>query len=108
MNATELPADSRAANGSVNGVVKSYLRDDVLGCVGELDRLAREAGITLAQLSLAWVLRQPGVSSALIGATRPSQIEENVKAVEVSLSADVLNEIERILTQVEGFFAPLR
>lgn len=103
----ELPADSRAANGSVNGVVNSYLRDDVLDCVGELDRLAKEAGITLAQLSLAWVLRQPGVSSALIGATRPSQIEENVKAVEVRLSADVLNEIERILKQVEGF-APLR
>ncbi|MBW5447205.1 aldo/keto reductase [Cohnella sp. CFH 77786] len=103
----ELPADSRAANASVNGVVNSYLRDDVLECVEHLDRLAKEAGISLAQLSLAWVLRQPGVSSALIGATRPSQIEENVKAVEVQLSADILNEIERILKQVEGF-APLR
>lgn len=103
----ELPADSRAGNASVNGVIKSYLRDDVLECVGDLDGLAKEAGISLSQLSLAWVLRHPGVSSALIGASRPAQIEENVKAVEVELTADLLGEIERILKKVEGF-APLR
>lgn len=103
----DLPADSRAANGAVNGVVKSYLRDDVLQCVGELDRLAKESSISLSQLSLAWILRQPGVSSALIGASRPAQIEENVKAVEVKITDDMLNEIERILKTVEGF-APLR
>ncbi|WP_028608729.1 aldo/keto reductase family protein [Paenibacillus harenae] len=103
----ELPADSRGANESVNGVLKSYLRNDVLECVSQLDRLAQDAGITLAQLSLAWVLRHPGVCSALIGASRPSQIQENVKAVEVALTNDVLNEIERILKSVEGF-APLR
>ena len=102
-----LPADSRAGNASVNGVINSYLRDDVLECVGELDGLAKEAGISLSQLSLAWVLRHSGVSSALIGASRPAQIEENVKAVEVELTSDLLSEIERILKKVEGF-APLR
>ena len=88
-------------------MIKSYLRDDVLECVEELDGLSKEAGISLSQLSLAWVLRHPGVSSALIGASRPAQIEENVKAVEVELTADLLSEIERILKKVEGF-APLR
>lgn len=102
-----LPPDSRAANASVNGIVKSYLREDVLSCVGELEGLAKQAGVSLAQLSLAWVLRLPGISSALIGATKPSQIVENVKAVEVELSADLLREIDRALKQVEGF-APLR
>ncbi|MFC5529457.1 aldo/keto reductase family protein [Cohnella yongneupensis] len=105
--ADALPSDSRAANTSVNGVVKSYLRDDVLACVGELEGLAEQAGISLAQLSLAWVLRHPGVSSALIGASRSSQIIENVKAVDVVLTADLVGEIDRVLKQVEGF-APMR
>jgi Predicted oxidoreductases (related to aryl-alcohol dehydrogenases) len=102
-----LPLDSRAANAAVNGVVKSYLREDVLACVAELEGLAIQAGVSLAQLSLAWVLRHRGVSSALIGASRPSQITENVKAVDVALSVDLVQEIDRVLKQVEGF-APLR
>jgi aryl-alcohol dehydrogenase-like predicted oxidoreductase len=104
---TQIPQESRAANDNVNGVINSYLKDNVLECVQDLEGLAQELGISLAQLSLAWVLRKQGVSSALIGASRPEQIEENVKAVQVNLQADVLEEIEKTLKKVEGF-APLR
>ncbi|RKL67063.1 aldo/keto reductase [Salipaludibacillus neizhouensis] len=103
----ELPKDSRAANDTVNGVIKSYLQENVLLAVQELQGLANELGISLSQLSLAWILRQPGVSSAIIGASKPDQIVENVKAVEVNLSSDVLEEIERVLKKVEDF-TPLR
>jgi voltage-dependent potassium channel beta subunit len=103
----EVPKDSRGANENVNGVIRSYFQENVLECVQELNGVAQELGITLSQLSLAWVLRHPGVSSALIGASKPAQIEENVKAVEVKLSEVTLAEIERILKKVEGF-APLR
>ncbi|MBP3951584.1 aldo/keto reductase family protein [Bacillus suaedae] len=102
-----IPQNSRAANNHVNGVINSYLRDDVLSCVQELDNVAKELNLSLAQLSLAWVLRHKGVSSALIGASRPEQIIENVKAVEVELKSDVLEEIENILAKIKDF-APLR
>lgn len=102
-----LPAGSRGANDSTNGVIKSYFRDEVLQVVQQLDVVAKELGLELSQLALAWVLRQKGVSSALIGATKPSQIEENVKAVGVELSSDTLQQIDDILAQVKDF-APLR
>ncbi|SFL69108.1 voltage-dependent potassium channel beta subunit, animal [Paenibacillus sp. 1_12] len=102
-----LPSESRAANSSVNQIINSYLNDNVLNSVQELDQLAKELDITVAQLALAWVLRQPGVSSALIGATQPHQIEENVKAIDVQLSSDTLDKIETILEQVSDF-SPMR
>lgn len=98
-----IPAESRAANDSVNGVINSYLNDQVLQVVHELEQVAQQLHISLAQLALAWVLRQPGVSSALIGATRPEQIEENVKAVDVELGTETLEQIEVILKQVANF-----
>ncbi|MGG1519633.1 aldo/keto reductase family protein [Paenibacillus oryzisoli] len=99
----ELPTDSRAANSRVNSVIKSYLNDAVLKTVEDLSQLAQNLGISVAQLALAWVLRQPGVSTALIGATKPEQIEENVKAIDVELNADTLAQIEEILKQVASF-----
>ena len=102
-----LPTESRAANESVNGVINSYLNDQVLQVVHELEQVAQQLDISLAQLALAWILRQPGVSSALIGATRPQQIEENVKAVDIQLGSETLEQIEDILKQVANF-APAR
>ncbi|MNF12946.1 L-glyceraldehyde 3-phosphate reductase [compost metagenome] len=61
----------------------------------------------LSQLALAWVLRQPGVSSALIGASKPAQVQENAQAVDIVLQPDTLETIDRILSQVAGF-APAR
>lgn len=101
------PAGTRGADASVNGVIRSYLRDDVLEVVGKLDGLAAEQGLKLSQLALAWVLRQPGVSSALIGASRPEQVRENAQAVEAVLQPDTLKAIDAILSEVAGF-APAR
>ncbi|TYP76500.1 aldo/keto reductase family protein [Paenibacillus methanolicus] len=102
-----IPRDSRAANDQTNFVINSYLREDVLACTAKLAELAGELGYTLSQFALAWVLRQPQVSSAIIGSSRPAQIEENLKAIELSLSDDVLARTEDILSAVSGF-APMR
>ncbi|NOU99925.1 aldo/keto reductase family protein [Paenibacillus planticolens] len=102
-----LPADSRAANNSVNSIITSYLNDQVLQVVQELEQVAHRLDISLAQLALAWVLRQTGVSTALIGATKPEQIEENVKAVDIQLESETLEQIDEILKQV-AHFSPKR
>ncbi|PAE42927.1 aldo/keto reductase family protein [Bacillus sp. 7884-1] len=104
---TEKPADSRAANDSVNFVINSYFRDDVLTSVQKLNSLAAELGVTLSQLSLAWILRHPGISTAIVGASKPQQVEENVKAVDINLDHEVLKEIELILEEIKDF-APRR
>jgi voltage-dependent potassium channel beta subunit len=103
----EIPQNSRAANEQTNGVINSYLREDVLKCVAKLTEVANNMGCTLSQLALAWVLRQPVVSSAIIGSSRPSQIEENVKALEVNLTPEVVAAIDTILSEVSDF-APMR
>ncbi|MNB80797.1 L-glyceraldehyde 3-phosphate reductase [compost metagenome] len=103
----QAPAGTRGADKSVNGVIRSYLRDDVLGVVAQLDEVAAGLGVKLSQLALAWVLRQPGVSSALIGASKPAQVEENAQAVDIVLQPDTLETIDRILGQVADF-APAR
>jgi aryl-alcohol dehydrogenase-like predicted oxidoreductase len=65
--------------------------------VKALKPVADELGLTRAQLALAWVLRQPGVSSVITGASRPEQIEDNVKAATTQLSPEVVGRIEEIL-----------
>ncbi|WDF52657.1 aldo/keto reductase family protein [Paenibacillus sp. KACC 21273] len=100
-------AGTRAADDSVNHVINSYLRDDVLEVVGKLDQLAQSMDIKLSQLALAWVLRQPGVSSAIIGASKPHQIQENVEAVNISLSEDTLSQIDQMMEDIQDF-SPMR
>lgn len=104
---SEKPKNSRAADQSVNALINSYFRNDVLECVQRLNSLAAERGLTLSQLSLAWILRKTGISSAIIGASKPQQIEENVKAVDVELSEEFLQEIECILDEIKEF-SPMR
>lgn len=101
------PAGTRAADNSVNGVIRSYLRDDVLEVVHQLDGLANELGLKLSQLALAWTLRLPGISSALIGATRPEQIVENAQSVDIELDSITLARIDQLLDQVKDF-TPMR
>lgn len=91
------PAGSRAATDQVKKFVERYLTDENLARVEQLEGVAKELGITLPQLALAWVLRLPSISSALIGASRPEQIVENVKAIDVKLDESVLEKIEEIL-----------
>ncbi len=91
------PADARGSNADTGRMMKAFLTDETLAKVERLQNVAVEAGLSLSHLSLAWILRQPGVASALVGASRPDQIADNVKASGITLSADVLEQIEAIL-----------
>ena len=94
------PEDSRAASRSMGQDMGRWRDVEVLDVVQGLKPIATEAGLTMAQLALAWVLRQPVVSSAIIGATRPSQVEDNAAASGVKLSDDVLKAIDEVLAPV--------
>jgi aryl-alcohol dehydrogenase-like predicted oxidoreductase len=91
------PADSRAANRTMNRFIKQWLDDDVLEAVQRLRPVAAEAGVTLTQLALAWVLTRPNVSAVIVGATRPEQVRENVAAADATLSDDTLRAIDDAL-----------
>jgi aryl-alcohol dehydrogenase-like predicted oxidoreductase len=93
----KVPSDSRAANRSMNRFIKQWLSDETLQAVQNLRPIADEAGITLAQLSLAWVLHQRNVTAVIVGASRPEQVHENVKAADVRLSADTIEAINETL-----------
>lgn len=92
------PAGSRATD-KKNGaeMISRWMRDDVLNAVADLKPIADDAGLTLAQLAVAWVLQNKNVSSAIIGATKPTQVRENVKASGVKLAPETLRSIDRVL-----------
>jgi voltage-dependent potassium channel beta subunit len=94
------PAGSRATDESGSAFIQRFLNDDVLTRVQQLKPLADEAGLSMAQLAVAWVLQNPNVSSAIIGATRPEQVRDNVKAAGVTLDAELLQRIDDILEPV--------
>lgn len=91
------PEGSRAAQQNL-GNLHGVLNDRNLDKVESLKTLAENENLTLSQLALAWILRQPNVASALVGASRPEQLEENVKASGVKLNNDTLQQIEEILS----------
>jgi aryl-alcohol dehydrogenase-like predicted oxidoreductase len=93
----EPPQGSRASVAKVRGSIAGMLTDENLARVEALAGVATELQLTLSQLALAWILRQPGIASALIGATNPSQNHENVKAVDVRLDEETLARIDAIL-----------
>ncbi len=90
------PADSRMASRAMNGFMDRY-DDAVLERVQRLRPIAEGLGITMAQLALAWVLREPNVASAIIGASRPEQVHENASASGIDVDAQALGEIEAAL-----------
>jgi voltage-dependent potassium channel beta subunit len=93
-----VPEGSRATDeGGGAAFVKHWLRDDVLTRVADLAPIAADAGLSMAQLAIAWVLQNPNVSSAIVGATRPEQLTENVKASGVRLDAGLLARIDEVL-----------
>ncbi|MDQ1909845.1 aldo/keto reductase family protein [Paenibacillus sp. GD4] len=92
-----LPEGSRATDPKSNAFIGRYLEDELLQKVERLGGIAERNGISLAQLALAWNLRLPNISSCIIGASRPEQVDENVKASGVKLSEADLQEIEDIL-----------
>jgi aryl-alcohol dehydrogenase-like predicted oxidoreductase len=95
------PAGSRATDEKGGAdMIARFLEDDVLTRVQQLEPLAAEAGISLAQLAIAWTLQNPNVSASIIGASRPEQVTENVKAAGVKLDADLLKKIDEVLDPV--------
>ncbi|EGL20052.1 MULTISPECIES: aldo/keto reductase family protein [unclassified Paenibacillus] len=98
-SADDIPADSRAAKvETMRGAVTA----ENIAKVKQLEGIAAELDLTVGQLALAWILRQPNVASALVGASRPEQVEQNVKAEGVKLAADVLERIEAVLSGSEA------
>ncbi len=91
------PGDSRAAHDEMSVSISRYMDDAVLEAVARLGPIAEGAGITMAEMGLAWVLRQPNVASAITGASRPEQVHANAGASGITLSADVLEAIDEAL-----------
>jgi len=94
---TPVPSGSRAASPSMGAFIQRRLDPGVLARVQLLRPVAAELGITLPQLAIAWVLRRPEVSSAIVGATSPEQVEENVGASGVVLDRATVERVERLL-----------
>jgi 1-deoxyxylulose-5-phosphate synthase len=94
------PADSRAVSKDMNRFIKRLLNDETLTAVQRLRPIADGAGLTMATMALAWVLRQENVAAAIIGATRPEQVRENAAAADVTLSDDTVRAIDEALAPV--------
>jgi aryl-alcohol dehydrogenase-like predicted oxidoreductase len=94
------PSDSRAASESMSGFIDRLVRPAVLEAVQRLAPIADQAGLSMVQLALAWVLRQQNVASAIVGASRPDQVRANASASGVVLSADTLAAIDEALGDV--------
>jgi aryl-alcohol dehydrogenase-like predicted oxidoreductase len=96
------PKDSRAASEEMGGFMDRLMHPDVLRAVQRLKPIAEEAGLTLPQFALAWVLREPNVASAIIGASRPEQVRENAAASGVVVDTQLFVRAEAILDEALG------
>jgi aryl-alcohol dehydrogenase-like predicted oxidoreductase len=94
------PAGSRATDAGGSRFIRDYLTDDILTRVQRLKPLADEAGLTLAQLAVAWTLQNPNVSAAIVGATRPEQVRDNARASGVRLDPGLMTRIDDVLGPV--------
>ena len=95
------PAGSRATDEKGGAdMIKKWMSDDVLERVQQLVPLAEEAGLSMAQLAVAWVLQNDNVASAIIGASRPEQVHDNAAAAGVKLDDDLLSKIDEVLDPV--------
>jgi 1-deoxyxylulose-5-phosphate synthase len=97
---TQPPVDSRAASESMNTFIGQLMEDRVLEAVQRLRPVAEQAGLSMTQLALAWVLRQANVASAIVGASRPEQVLQNVSASEIELSDDTSVAIDAALGEI--------
>ncbi len=91
------PPGSRATDEAGSQFISAFLTDDVLSRVQQLQPIAREAGLTMAQPAVAWVLQAPNVSAAIVGASRPEQLRDSARASGVKLEAEALRRIDEVL-----------
>ena len=101
------PADSRAASKSMGSMMGRFRDDSVLAAVQRLRPIADDLGLTMAQMALAWVLQEENVASAITGASRPDQIDDNVAASGVAMDDGVLAMIDEVLNGAIGPEQPL-
>jgi aryl-alcohol dehydrogenase-like predicted oxidoreductase len=94
------PQDSRAASEEMGWAMGRFLTDEVIGAVERLRPIADGLGITMSQLALAWVLREPNVASAIVGASRPSQVDDNAAASGIELDTATLAAIDEAIAGV--------
>ncbi len=94
------PPDSRAASDSMGGFINRLVEPRVLEAVQRLGPVAEQAGLSMPQLALAWVLRLTNVASAIVGASRPEQVHANASASGIVLSADTLEAVDEALGDV--------
>ena len=93
------PPGTRATSDEMNGFIDRWLERPVLEAVQRLKPLAAEAGLTLGQFALAWVLKEPNVASAIVGASRPAQVEENAAASGAQVDPALFAEAERMVSE---------
>ena len=96
------PADSRAASDQMGGFIKRFMEKPVLSGVQRMKPLANEAGLTMTQFALAWVLREPNVASAIVGASKPSQLDENAAASGAKVDPALFAKADAIAAEVMG------
>jgi aryl-alcohol dehydrogenase-like predicted oxidoreductase len=96
-----LPAGSRAVSDSMGRMMRNWLEPAILEAVQRLKPIAAKAGVSLTQFSLAWVLREPNVASAIVGASRPEQLAENAAASGLAIDPALFAEAEAIVAGVE-------
>jgi aryl-alcohol dehydrogenase-like predicted oxidoreductase len=94
------PADTRATSDKMGHFIQNWMKDDTLEAVQKLKPLAQEAGCTLTQFALAWVLREPNVASAIIGASKPAQVDENAGASGLMIDPALFQKAEATVASV--------
>jgi aryl-alcohol dehydrogenase-like predicted oxidoreductase len=94
------PADSRAASDSMSSPIQSWMTPEILDAVQKLKPLAEDAGCSLSQFALAWVLREPNVASAIVGASRPEQLDENAAASGLTVDPALFAKAEAIVADL--------
>ena len=95
------PAGTRATSDQMGGFIASWLNDSVLNAVQKLKPIAAEAGCTLAQFALAWVLREPNVASAIVGASRPEQLDDNAAASGLVIDPALFAQAEALVANAQ-------
>ena len=95
-----LPADSRAAHDTMGERMEHWLRPEVIEAVHAMKPLAEEAGVSLAQFALAWVLREPNVAAAIVGVSRPEQLEQNAAASGLTIDPALFEKAEALAEEI--------
>ena len=100
------PAGTRATSEEMGGFIRRLMQPELLRAVQQLKPIAEEAGLTLPQFALAWILREPNVASAIIGASRPEQVIENAHASGLIVDTQLFLRAEAIIDEAVGQLEP--